>query len=74
MTHVVIVKLQNRFKQTNYTRKIELRTNWGSLAKSIKVTDANEWLQLWETIPVYDDCHEINLPEVQGDWPVQIFL
>jgi hypothetical protein len=45
-THVVMVKLQDRFKQTDYTRMIELRSNWESLTKSTKVTDADKWLQL----------------------------
>src|SRR6266487_6374056 len=51
---------------------MELRSSWESLTRSTKVVNTDEWLQLWET--TYDECQEIDLPEVQGSWPVQSFL
>ena len=43
-THAVMVKLRNRFKQTDYARMMELRSAWESLMRSTKVADTNEWL------------------------------
>ena len=63
--HEVLSKLKARFKLTDYAKKQELRTAWASLQKSTKVIDTEGWLQLWET--TYDECKEVNLPEVQDE-------
>ncbi|PVH75543.1 hypothetical protein DL98DRAFT_593049 [Cadophora sp. DSE1049] len=71
-THAVMVKLRDRFKQTDHARMMELHATWTSLTKSTKVINTDEWLQKWET--TYDECLELNIPDVQGNWPVLHFL
>lgn len=68
----VLVRLQERFRPTDYARKQELRTTWLSLQRTNKVTDLEAWLQSWESC--YDDCLEIGLPDVQDDWATTAFL
>jgi hypothetical protein len=71
-THVVMVKLRDRFKQTDYAYMMEHHPIWTSLTKSTKVINTDDWLQKWET--TYDECLELNFPDVQGNWPVLHFL
>jgi hypothetical protein len=70
--HEVLSKLNARFKPTDYAKKQELRNTWLSLQKSTKVTETEDWLQMWETI--YDECKEANLPEVQDEWPANSLI
>lgn len=58
-THEVMVKLKNRFRQSDYARKMELQVNWDSLCHTTKVHDHDNWLDQWQT--TYDECVEANL-------------
>jgi hypothetical protein len=70
--HEVLTQLKGRFKPTDYARKQELRATWMSLQKSTKVTETENWLQLWES--TYDECKKASLPEVQDEWPVNSLI
>jgi hypothetical protein len=70
--HEVMVRLRDRFKPTDYARTADLRNKWLGLCRATKVTDMDYFLQEFET--TYDECLEVKLPDVQGDWPTEQFL
>jgi Reverse transcriptase (RNA-dependent DNA polymerase) len=70
--HAVMVKLKNRFKETNFQHKWQLTDTWDGLKKSTKVIDTDAWLALWEN--TFDECMELHMPIVQDDYPVHDFL
>jgi hypothetical protein len=71
-THAAMLRLQQRFKPTDFTRAAELREQWDSLSRTTVVVNFPEWLQKWET--TYDECLELEMAEVQKDWPADTFL
>jgi hypothetical protein len=57
-----MLRLQQRFKPTDFTRAAELREQWDSLSRTTVVVNFPKWLQKWET--TYNECLELEMAEV----------
>jgi len=66
--HDIMLNLKARFAPTDKERQQELIAEWKSLCKKPeKGQDISVWLDKWEN--TYDDCKELDLPDVTNTRP-----
>ena len=69
----MLVSLKNRFAASDYARKQEYTMEWKKTCVAPKRgTEIDPWLGKLETL--YDECKQLDIPDVADQWPLHAFL
>jgi hypothetical protein len=69
----MLVLLKNRFAASDYARKQEYTIEWRKTYVAPKRgTEIDPWLRKLETL--YDECKQLDIPNVDNQWPLHAFL
>lgn len=69
----MLSKLKERFAPSDFASKQECALQWRKLCVPPKRgQDLDHWLQTIET--KYDECVLLNIPDVQDEWPLYLYL